>query len=102
MSCVHDSLEVQVYFVCACVCVCYNRLSIALMLPEPPLPPRHLDSLLPKRFRYKFFHAGNKATSRDLANVEVSWSKLNYLAYSPTITVGINYNPEPFHPARRL
>jgi hypothetical protein len=51
-------------------------------------------SLLPNRFQYKFFHAGNKATSHELTDVNSKWAPLNYLGYSPTITVGVNYNPQ--------
>lgn len=57
-----------------------------------------MQELLPQRFRYKYYHSTNKATSRELSNLEVRWSKLNYLGYSPTITVGVNYNPTPFTP----
>ena len=49
-------------------------------------------------FHHKFFHSGNKATPGDLANINEQWADLNYLGYSPTITVGVNYNPVPFHP----
>ena len=57
------------------------------------VPPSTMKEMLPQRFRYKFFHSTNKATSRELTNLEAKWAKLNYLAYSPTITVGVNYNP---------
>jgi hypothetical protein len=53
----------------------------------------YINSLDLPGFTYKYFHAENKATAEDLADVNVSWAQLNYLAYSPTITVGINYNP---------
>ena len=49
-------------------------------------------------FHHKFFHSGNKATPGDLNKLNEQWADLNYLAYSPTITVGVNYNPVPFHP----
>jgi hypothetical protein len=62
------------------------------------VPPSTMSELLPHRFHYKYYHSGNKATSFELANLEARWSKLNYLAYSPTITVGVNYNPTPAHP----
>ena len=52
----------------------------------------HSDYRL-KPFRYQFFHSGNKATNSNLTNLNNKWADLNYLAYSPTITVGINYNP---------
>ena len=60
--------------------------------------PSAMQELLPQRFRYKYYHSTNKATSRELTNLEAKWSKFNYLAYSPTITVGVNYNPTPFTP----
>ena len=72
------------------------------------LQRHHATSPLPECFRYKFFHAGNKATPADLAKVDNTWSKLNLLMYSPTITVGVNYNPtdpitgEPIHCYQRL
>ena len=62
------------------------------------VPPSTMSALLQQRFRYKYFHSGNKATARQLSNLDAKWAKLNYLAYSPTITVGVNYNPTPFTP----
>lgn len=45
---------------------------------------------------YRFYHGesdeGVKAS--DLADVDTAWSKLHLLMYTPTITVGVNYDPK--------
>ncbi len=57
---------------------------------------RFLHTKLPPAFRYRFYHADSDPTQKekDLLNVNVSWSRLSLLMYSPTITVGINYDPK--------
>lgn len=50
----------------------------------------------PSTFNYRYYHADSDPIQKasDLADVETSWAKLSLLMYSPTITVGINYDPK--------
>jgi hypothetical protein len=50
---------------------------------------------LPKAFAYRYYHATSDRDekAKDLKDVEASWGTLSLLMYTPTITVGINYDP---------
>jgi hypothetical protein len=52
---------------------------------------------VPKVFTYRFYHADmpdKTQRERDLRDVEKAWANVDLLMYTPTITVGINYNPK--------
>ena len=57
----------------------------------------------PAVISYSFYHSESdpEVKARDLAHVDKSWAGLNLLMYTPTITVGVNYD-DPAPPFNRL
>ena len=58
---------------------------------------------LPPSFNYRFYNSefDVKVKEREMANVGKTWADLNLLMYTPTITVGVNYDA-PAPPFNRL